>query len=262
MTTNPSDHASGALKPGADVREMFGRIVGRYDVMNRLMTGGRDRAWRGLAVREALFGYPRGTARVIDVATGTGDLALALVAAGAGEVVGVDFAEPMLEVAAAKALSKRAVGSVTWITADAMNLPFADGAFDACTVAFGLRNMPDYQQAIVEMTRIIRPGGRFVCLEMTPLHAPLIGSLFGWYFERVVPFVGGLLSGDSEAYRYLPTSVAAFPNGATLASMMERAGLAETCFRTLGGGTVALHSGIKSRSGATGDATSLSTDST
>jgi demethylmenaquinone methyltransferase/2-methoxy-6-polyprenyl-1,4-benzoquinol methylase len=189
------DHASGALKPGPEVREMFGRIVGRYDLMNRLMTGGRDVAWRNLAVRATLSGYPRGTARVVDVATGTGDLALALAAAGAAEVIGVDFAAPMLRAAAAKPVASEA-GRLSWVVADAMALPFPDGAFDACTVAFGLRNMPDYGLALAEMTRVLRPGGCFVCLEMTPLRTPLVGTAFGWYFEQVVPLLGGLLSSD------------------------------------------------------------------
>jgi len=243
-------HASGALRSGAEVREMFGRIVGRYDLMNRLMTVGRDVAWRNLAVRVALAGYPRGTAKVLDVATGTGDLALALAAAGAAETVGVDFAAPMLRVAAAKPVPAEA-GTLSWVVADAMALPFADGAFDACTVAFGLRNMPDYGLALAEMARVLRPGGRFVCLEMTPLRTPVVGPAFGWYFETVVPLVGGLLSGDREAYRYLPASVAAFPDAPTLAAMMEQAELTDARFRKLGGGTVALHTGVKARFGET-----------
>lgn len=225
---------------------MFGRIVGRYDLMNRLMTGGRDVAWRNLAVREALAGLPPTTAKVLDVATGTGDLALALAAAGAGQVVGADFAEPMLAAAAAKPLPPGvAPGSLSWVVADAMALPFADGEFDACTVAFGLRNFPDYQAALNEMARVVRPGGRIVCLELTPLRTPVVGPLFARYFETVVPLVGGLLSGEREAYRYLPASVAAFPDAPTLAAMMGRAGFADVRFRKLGGGTVALHTGVK-----------------
>ena len=240
-------HASGALKSGGEVRSMFGRIVGRYDLMNRVMTGGRDVAWRKLAVRAALSAYPRGTAEVVDVATGTGDLALALSAGGAKEVVGVDFAEPMLQAAVAKPAPAAGAEPVGWVVADAMALPFADARFDACTVAFGLRNMPDYQAALVEMTRILRPGGRLVCLEMTPLRAPIVGAAFGWYFQTVVPLVGGLLSGDRDAYRYLPASVSAFPDAPTLVAMMARAGLEGVRFRKLGGGTVALHTGTKGR---------------
>ena len=251
MKKQGAPHASGSLKSGSDVRAMFGRIVGGYDLMNRLMTGGRDVAWRNLAVRAALSGYPRGTAEIVDVATGTGDLALALSAAGAKDVVGVDFAEPMLRAAAAKSGPASGDGAVSWVVADAMALPFADDTFDACTVAFGLRNMPDYQQALVEMTRVLRPGGRLVCLEMTPLRTPLVGVAFGWYFETVVPLVGGLLSGDRDAYRYLPASVAAFPDAPTLKRMMDHAGLSQVTFRKLGGGTVALHTGVKERREAT-----------
>ena len=194
MSPAEPGHASGALKPGPEVREMFGRIVGRYDLMNRLMTGGRDVAWRNLAVRAALSGYPCGTARVVDVATGTGDLALALAAAGAAEVIGVDFAAPMLRAAAAKPVASEA-GRLSWVVADAMALPFADGAFDACTVAFGLRNMPDYGLALAEVARVLRPGGRFVASVNHPLRWALPDSpdpddlrVVGSYFDRT-PYV-------------------------------------------------------------------------
>lgn len=239
----------GALRGGAEVRRMFGRIVRRYDLMNRLMTGGRDVAWRRLAVREALPGEPPGV-RALDVATGTGDLALALAAGGARLVVGVDFAAPMIAAAAAKsAPSARppAAGPsrppVAWVVGDALALPFADGAFAACTVAFGLRNMADYGAALREMARVLEPGGRLVCLELTPYRAPFLGALFGWYFSRIVPLVGGLLSGDRDAYRYLPTSVAAFPTANELADLFRAAGLIDVSYRLLGGGTVALHVG-------------------
>lgn len=224
---------------------MFGRIVRRYDLMNRLMTGGRDAAWRALAVRAALDGYAVGGARALDVATGTGDLALALLAGGAGGVVGLDLAEPMLRAAAAKAGARPGHPNVAWVVGDALALPFPDGRFDAVTVGFGLRNMPDYAAALAEMGRVLRPGGRLVCLELTPLGAPLVGWVFDQYFRRVVPLVGGLLSGDRDAYRYLPASVAAFPDARRLAAMMGEAGFAPVTVRRLGGGTVALHVGVK-----------------
>jgi demethylmenaquinone methyltransferase/2-methoxy-6-polyprenyl-1,4-benzoquinol methylase len=228
---------------------MFGRIVPRYDAMNRLMTGGRDAVWRRLAVRHALAGRPAGTARVLDVATGTGDLALALAAGGAGPVIGSDFARPMLEAAAAKGRAApdgaRSAGGVHWVVGDALALPFPDAAFDACTVAFGLRNMADYGAALREMGRVLRPGGRLVCLELTPYRRPVLGRLFGWYFARVVPVVGGLLSGDRDAYRYLPTSVAAFPSATALAALVADAAFTDVSFRLLGGGTVALHVATK-----------------
>jgi demethylmenaquinone methyltransferase / 2-methoxy-6-polyprenyl-1,4-benzoquinol methylase len=251
VTENPRTRP-GALKSRADVGEMFGRIAGRYDLMNRVMTGGRDVAWRKLTVQQALHGYAPGTARVLDLATGTGDLAIALAEGGAGEVVGADIAEPMLRAAAIKVLNRAerpgtvAGVPVSWVVADGLGLPFEDGEFDACTVSFGLRNMPDYDAALREMARVLRPGGRLLCLEMTPLRTPLIGPLFDLYFTRVVPVVGGVLSGDYDAYRYLPMSVAAFPPAGELASMMQGAGFDPVSYRLLGGGTVALHIGVKS----------------
>ena len=242
----------GALRSGPAVRQMFGRIVHRYDTMNRLMTGGRDVAWRRLVVRLALAGRDPGTASVIDVATGTGDLALALAAGGARTVVGIDFAAPMIRAAAAKGKASERSTRVGWVVGDALALPFPDGAFEACTVAFGLRHMADYGAALREMTRVLRPGRRLVCLELTPYRRPILGTLFGWYFRRVVPLVGGLLSGDRDAYRYLPSSVAAFPTADALAGLMRRAGLDDVSYRLVGGGTVAIHAGTKPDSDSVG----------
>lgn len=219
---------------------MFDRIVRRYDLMNRLMSLGRDVAWRRLAAREALAG---GARQVLDVATGTADLALELARQGAPRVVGADFSRGMLELAADKIRGRGA--SIRLLQADAMALPFPDGAFDACTVAFGLRNMPDYEAAVVEMARVLRPGGRLVVLEMTPLRVPVLRTLFRWYFDRLVPLIGGLISGDRDAYRYLPTSVSAFPPAEELAAIMTRAGLATVRYQYLMMRTVALHVGVK-----------------
>ena len=251
------EERAGALRSGRDVREMFGRIVRRYDLMNRLMTGGRDVAWRRRAVRLAL-GNGAGDAPLLDVATGTGDLALELARAvhGTRLVIGVDFAAPMVRAAAAKGRDKPSLsqngegglggeGRPAWLVGDALTLPFRDETFAACTVAFGLRNMADYGAALREMGRVLRPGGRLVCLDLTPYRRPVLGALFGWYFSRVVPFVGGLLSGEREAYRYLPRSVAAFPAADSLVELMRRTDLTEVSYRLLGGGTVALHVGTK-----------------
>jgi demethylmenaquinone methyltransferase / 2-methoxy-6-polyprenyl-1,4-benzoquinol methylase len=236
----------GAIRPRDDVRAMFDRIVPRYDLMNRLMTGGRDVDWRRLAVREALRGCNPAEARILDVATGTGDVALALRSAGAADVVGIDFSAAML----AEAMRKEAVvvgdRGIFWVEGDAMSLPFADESFDAVTVAFGLRNMPSYSVALGEMWRVLRPAGTLVCLETTPLRAPVLRAVFEWFFARVVPIVGGALSGDADAYRYLPASAAAFPDADALGRMMLEAGFSHARYLRLGLGTVALHVATKS----------------
>jgi demethylmenaquinone methyltransferase / 2-methoxy-6-polyprenyl-1,4-benzoquinol methylase len=235
----------GAIRPRDDVRAMFDRIVPRYDLMNRLMTGGRDVAWRRLAVREALRGRSLAKVRILDVATGTGDLALALRSAGAADVVGLDFSAPMLAEAIRKEAAVVGDRRISWIEGDAMSLPFADESFDAVTVAFGLRNMPSYPAALGEMSRVLRPAGTLVCLETTPLRAPVLRAAFEWYFARVVPIVGGALSGDADAYRYLPASAAAFPDAEALGQMMLEAGFATVRYLRLGLGTVALHVATK-----------------
>jgi demethylmenaquinone methyltransferase / 2-methoxy-6-polyprenyl-1,4-benzoquinol methylase len=235
----------GAIRPRDDVRAMFDRIVPRYDLMNRLMTGGRDIAWRRLAVREALRGSNLAAVRILDVATGTGDLALALRAAGAAEVVGLDFSAPMLDEAMRKEAVTVGDGHISWIEGDAMSLPFSDESFDAVTVGFGLRNMPSYPAALSEMLRVLRPAGTLVCLETTPLRAPVLRAIFDWYFARVVPIVGGMLSGEADAYRYLPASAAAFPDADALGHLMLEAGFSKVRYLRRGLGTVALHVATK-----------------
>ena len=222
---------------------MFDRIVPRYDLMNRLMTLGLDVHWRSLVAKQAVAPDDRPAARVLDVATGTGDLAFAIRSAGAPHVVGIDFSRRMI--ARARAKAHRHPPGVAFLVGDGMRLPFADGTFDACTIAFGLRNMEDYDAAVREMARVLRPGGRLICLEMTPFRRPILGPLFRVYFEQVVPVVGGLLSGDLRAYRYLPRSVQAFPPADALAEILRLAGLADVRYQLLGFGTVAIHSGTK-----------------
>jgi demethylmenaquinone methyltransferase/2-methoxy-6-polyprenyl-1,4-benzoquinol methylase len=205
------------------------------------MTGGRDVAWRRLAVREALRGRDLEEVRILDVATGTGDLALAIRSAGAAEVVGLDFSAPMLTEAMRKEAASVDDRHISWVEGDAMALPFDDESFDAVTVAFGLRNMPSYPAALSEMLRVLRPAGALVCLETTPLRAPVLRAVFDWYFARVVPIVGGMLSGDADAYRYLPASAASFPDADVLGHMMLEAGFSNVRYLRRGLGTVALH---------------------
>jgi demethylmenaquinone methyltransferase/2-methoxy-6-polyprenyl-1,4-benzoquinol methylase len=220
---------------------MFDRISRRYDLMNRLMTGGRDVAWRRLAAREALAG---GRSCVLDVASGTGDLAIELARQGAARVVALDFSREMLRGAAEK-LRRLGRPRIELVCADAMRLPFPDATFDACTIGFGLRNLPDYQSGIAEMTRVLRPGGRVIILETTPVRQRWLALPFRLYFDRIVPLLGGLISGDRDAYGYLPRSTGAFPDAETLAAMLAGAGLTQVRFRRLMLGTVALHVAVR-----------------
>jgi demethylmenaquinone methyltransferase/2-methoxy-6-polyprenyl-1,4-benzoquinol methylase len=241
-TTTVERARRGALQSGREVRAMFGRIVPRYDLMNRIMTGGRDVAWRKMVARQVCADQAK---LVLDAATGTGDLAFALRDAGAKRVVGLDFTDGMIATAVKKAAREQRTG-VAFLVGDALRLPFADGSFDACTVGFGLRNMVSFEAALREMRRVLRPGGRFVCLEMTPFRRPILGPLFRVYFEQGVPLVGGILSGDLKAYRYLPRSVTVFPAAHELADLMRTVGFAEVEYQLLAFGTVAIHSGLRS----------------
>ena len=220
---------------------MFGRIARRYDLMNTLMTGGLDEAWRRHAVRAA---RPPRDGRALDVGTGTAKLALALARAMPdGRVVGVDVAEPMLRQARPSARGDPASSRLQLALADALALPFADASFDCATTAFMVRNVADVGAAFAELRRVVRPGGRVVCLELTQPQIPLWGSLFGLYFGRAVPLVGKLVAGDAGAYSYLPESVAAFLRPDRLAAEMAGAGLRGVRWRRLGLGTVTLHVG-------------------
>jgi len=223
------------------VGAMFARIVRRYDLMNTLMTFGMDRSWRNLAAEATLM---RPGALALDVASGTGELTLALVRNGARLAVGVDFCPEMLEAARTKEDRPGATRSV-FVAGDALRLPFPDNTFDAATIGFGLRNMGDLRRAIAEMRRVVRPGGRVASLELT--HSPFVViSLAFWpYFHLLVPLVGRLVGGDPDAYSYLPGSLSGFPAANELARIMHAAGLREVRYRYLGLGTVAIHVGVK-----------------
>ena len=242
-TTKDKAPQSGAISSGSDIRRMFDRISSRYDLMNHVMTGGLDIHWRKMVAKQAATLEDRPSQRVLDVATGTGDLAFAIHDAGVPEVVGIDFSTEMISKAKNKA-EKRSVG-VEFMVGDGMHLPFGDATFDACTISFGLRNMEDYAAAIREMSRILKPGGKFICLEMTPFRRPFLGPLFTFYFEVIVPLVGGVLSGDLKAYKYLPRSVRAFPPADGLADICRVAGLKDVQYQLLGFGAVAIHCGTK-----------------
>ncbi len=217
------------------VREMFDRISPSYDRMNMLMSMGRDARWRRLAMRRSGI-RPGGSA--LDVCCGTGDLAIELrrAAGPSGRVVGLDFSPGMLSLAARKC------PAVEWVQGDALDLPFADAAFDAATVGFGVRNLSDLDRGFAELARVVRPGGRVVCLEMSTPPA-VIRPFSQVWTDRGVPVLGRLVARDPDAYRYLPESVHRFPPAPELAAVMRRAGLAGVGYRRLMLGVVALHVG-------------------
>lgn len=222
---------TGTLPPD-EVRVMFDRITPVYDPMNRLMTLGLDQRWRRLAAGAVV----RPGERVLDACCGTGDLAVAAERAG-GRVTGLDFSRGMLERA------RRKSASIEWVEGDLLSLPFGDASFDAATVGFGIRNVPDLEAGLRELSRVVRSGGRLACLEITQPDG-LLRPFFGVWFDRVVPLLGRALPGGT-AYTYLPASVRRFPGPADLGAAFERAGFREVTWRLLAGGIVSLHVGTK-----------------
>ncbi len=227
------------------VRAMFDRIAGFYDVMNSVMTAGLHHAWRRRAVDLAVV---RPGDRVLDVATGTGDLAIELArrVAPGGEVTGSDFSEEML--ARARVKAPGAAAPITFEWGNALALPYPDGAFAAATVGFGARNFSDLDQGLREMTRVVRPGGRVVVLEITTPTGPPLSTFYRLWFDRAVPLIGRV-AGDPEAYSYLPSSVKRFPGPHELAAQMDACGL-DVHYVLTAGGIIALHVGTRRESAA------------
>lgn len=212
---------------------MFGRIARHYDLLNRLLTVGIDRRWRRRAVRAA---GPLEGAVAVDACCGTGDLTLALEAAGA-RTLGVDFTPEMLARAAGKSARRQ------FMQGDALRLPLPDAVADVATVAFGIRNVADRAAGLRELVRVVRPGGRVVVLELSTPPGAILGRLYRFYFTRILPLVGRVVSGDDGAYRYLPDTVLAWPRPAAFAREMEAAGLEHVEYELLTRGVCALHVG-------------------
>ncbi|MBN1286041.1 MAG: ubiquinone/menaquinone biosynthesis methyltransferase [Anaerolineae bacterium] len=223
----------------AYVRAMFGRIAGRYDITNRLMTFGRDRAWRRYVVRQAAL--PPG-GRLLDVATGAGEIAFeALRLDDRLILAGVDFAAPMMQMGR----QRRPGARVLWAQADALALPFPDGTFDAVTSGYLMRNVIDVAAAFREQARVAKPGGRVVCLDTSPPPDNLLKPFISFYLRYIIPLLGRAITGDASAYRYLPESTQAFKTPDELAAIMREVGLVAVRYRRFMFGTMAVHVGVK-----------------
>ncbi|HET6998169.1 MAG TPA: bifunctional demethylmenaquinone methyltransferase/2-methoxy-6-polyprenyl-1,4-benzoquinol methylase UbiE [Solirubrobacterales bacterium] len=240
--SQPSRPSRTSPEFSGQVNRMFDRVSGRYDALNSVMTAGMHHRWRERAAERAEL-----TAgdSALDICCGTGDLALELsrhVSPG-GHVVGCDFSEPMLDLAREKASARQAMG-VRFEWADALQLPYDAGRFDAATVGFGVRNLADLDRGLSEMARVLKPGGRVVILEITQPTRPPLSVFYSLWFDRVVPLLGSF-SSEPEAYSYLPESVRSFPSPLELAEKMDRAGFERVRYTVLAGGIIAIHSGIR-----------------
>lgn len=235
---------------GRQVREMFTQIAPRYDLLNHLLSLQLDRLWRARVAKRlgAVLGHSQTS--VLDLCCGTGDLAIALARRYRTQMIGADFAHPMLVHARQKSASLRSktlaqLRPIKFVEADALNLPFADGSFDVVTTAFGFRNLANYDAGLREIRRVLRPGGTVAVLEFTEPAPGFLGDLYRWYFRKILPRVGGFLSGDRSAYTYLPSSVSRFLRPAELASLMTTVGYNAVDYRVWTFGTVALHTAEK-----------------
>ena len=222
---------------------MFSGIAGRYDLLNHVLSLNIDKRWRRFVRQKLQPVLDDPNARVLDVACGTGDLSIELQSNAKARVIGTDFCRPMLAVAAEKNGANSL--SIPYVEGDAMNLGFASDRFDAVTIAFGLRNLSNFGDGLAELRRVLRPGGRLVILEFSSPVIPGFRQLFNFYFTRVLPRVGGAVSGSRGAYEYLPDSVSKFPDQKNLSTLMRQTGFDNVEYSNLTGGIAAIHTGAK-----------------
>jgi demethylmenaquinone methyltransferase/2-methoxy-6-polyprenyl-1,4-benzoquinol methylase len=224
------------------VREMFAAIAPRYDATNKILTAGVDEAWRKRAVAE--LAAPE-DGRLLDLCCGTGDLVFHLLRSKPRvSVTGADFCAPMLDGARTRSLREDPHGRADFVEADVMALPFADGSFDGATMGFSMRNVVDIVATLKEARRVLKPGARFVNLDVSKAPNPAFRRLFNLYFYTLVPLIGGAFGGSSAAYRYLPNSLTNYPDADALAERFRQAGFAGVRYIRLGGGAVAIHIGV------------------
>ena len=239
----PTERTAREMEHARAVREMFSGIAKKYDFLNHFLSVNTDKRWRRLVSKKLKDVLERENALVLDVACGTGDLSVELQTAGRAKVIGTDFCRPMLEIAFHKNAKNNT--AIPYIEADGMNLSFASDAFDAVTIAFGLRNFSNWQDGLVELHRILKKGGKLAILEFTTPVVPGFKQIFNLYFTQILPRIGGAVSGSRGAYEYLPDSVSRFPDQKGLVKMMEQTGFSDVEYKNLTGGIAALHFGTK-----------------
>lgn len=245
--------AKGTLPEGASseqdasrrVREMFTRIAPRYDLLNHLLSARMDTVWRARTARELRHILDRSEARVLDLCCGTGDLAFSLVRNARAQLMGADFSHTMLMRAKEKAQSVNGKAPVPFLEADALRLPFADFSFDLVTMAFGFRNLANYEAGLREIRRVLKPGGTVGILEFTEPAPGILGDAYRFYCQKVLPKIGGLISGDASAYAYLPKSLARFLRAQELAQLMNEVGFKDVRVVLMTLKSVALHVGVR-----------------
>lgn len=234
-----SERTANEVAHGRAVRDMFSGIAGKYDLLNHLLSINIDKRWRRLVRAKLQDILNRSDAIVLDVACGTGDLSLELQEHAKAKVIGTDFCRPMLSIAFKKAAAKEM--NIPFVEADAMQLAWPDNSFDAVTIAFGLRNLSNFSDGLEELRRILKDGGKLVVLEFSSPIVPGFRGLFNLYFTKVLPRIGGVVSGSRGAYEYLPDSVSKFPDQKGLVKMMNDVGFETVTYTNLTGGIAAIH---------------------
>ncbi|NNE97711.1 MAG: bifunctional demethylmenaquinone methyltransferase/2-methoxy-6-polyprenyl-1,4-benzoquinol methylase UbiE [Pyrinomonadaceae bacterium] len=240
---NTSERTAGELEHAKAVREMFSGIASKYDFLNHFLSVNIDRRWRRKVADSLREILEDPNSIVLDVACGTGDLALELENFGNAKVIGTDFCRPMLDIAKEK--TEKRTQNVPYLEADGMNLSFSDEHFDAITIAFGLRNFANWENGLKEFYRLLRTGGQLSILEFSSPIVPGFRQAFNFYFTNILPRIGGVVSGSRGAYEYLPDSVSKFPDQKELSELMRQIGFSNVKYTNLTGGIAAIHTGIK-----------------
>lgn len=238
-TTHFGFRTVGVSEKSSLVRDVFDSVASRYDLMNDLMSGGVHRLWKTAMID---WLNPRPGMTLLDVGGGTGDIALRFLDRGGGPVTVCDINAPMLAQGRDRGIDRGFVREIAWVCGDAERLPIADGSFDAYTTAFCLRNVTHVDRALKEARRVLKPGGRFLCLEFSRVALPVLDRLYDTYSFTVLPLLGRLVAGNAEAYRYLAESIRRFPSQERFAGMIRDAGFDLVKYRNLSGGIVAMHS--------------------